>query len=321
MEIEFSNPEMIWFLLGLPILVATHFLTLKLKKSVALKFSNFDVLMRASTTPRTISRAYGGTMLSKDISILLLRFSTLTALIFAVAGTSILYSGRTTDVDYVLAIDTSNSMNAQDISPTRLIAAKEASKNFIDSVPFLTQIGVISFSGTTKIEQELTDRKDKADENINKLNTTIYGGTDLSGAIIAGTNLLSKSERHKSIVLFTDGQSNIGIPLLDALDFAKKESITVHTIGIGTREGGFVEGIPNAQFQLDEGMLMKISDYTGGKYFRAVDLKTLKNAYETISAVKIGNVRLKLAPYLLLIALILLFVEWGIVNIKYRTVP
>lgn len=320
MELEFSNPEMIWFLLGLPVLVATHFLTLKLKKSVALKFSNFELLMK-TTTPKRISQAYAGALMGKDISILVLRFLTLTALIFSVAGTSIIYTGKTTDVDFVIAIDTSNSMNAQDLLPTRFLAAKDAAKKFIDAVPFLTQIGFVSFSTTTKVERELSDEKTKIKDSIDKLSTTISGGTDIGGMVIAAVNVLVKSDKHKSIIIFTDGQSNIGVPLMDALNFAKREGVTVHTIGVGTREGGTTESMPSAQFQLDEGMLMRIAQSTGGKYFRASDQESLKKAYESLSAIKVGTVKLRLAPYLLLVALILLFVEWGIVNIKYRTVP
>lgn len=321
MDIEFSNPEMVWFLLGLPVLIATHFLTLKLKKSVALKFSNFDLLVRSTNAPQSVSRAYAGALMGKDVSILVLRFLTLTFLIFAVAGTSIIYTGKTTNMDYVIAVDVSSSMNAQDILPTRLIAAKDAAKRLVDSVPFLTSFGIVSFSGTSRIEKELSTDKSKIKDAIDKLNTTVYGGTDLGGAIVASTNVLTKSEKHKSIIMFTDGQSNIGLPLLDALAFAKKESITIHAIGIGTREGGFIEGVPSAQFQLDEGLLTKIAEATNGRYFRAVDLESLKSAYESVISVKIGTVKLRLSPYLLLISLILLFVEWGIVNIKYRTIP
>lgn len=320
MDLEFTNPEMIWFLLGLPVLVITHFLTLKLKKSVALKFSNFDLLIRSAPS-KAISQAYGGALMGKDISILVLRFLTLAMLIFAVAGTSVIYFGKTTDVDYVLGIDLSNSMNAQDLLPSRLFAAKDAAKKFVDTVPFLTKTGLITFAGTTRIEQGLTDEKRFVKDKIDALSASALGGTDLGGAIIAGSNVLTKGERNKAIILFTDGQSNIGIPLLDAISLAKKEGVTIHTIGIGSREGGLIPGLSNISFQLDETMLKSIADNSGGKYFRATNKQTLKEAYEAIAIAKIGIVRLKLSPYLLLIALILLFAEWGIVNIKYRTVP
>ncbi|MBI4141119.1 VWA domain-containing protein [Candidatus Woesearchaeota archaeon] len=319
-EVSFTNPEMVWFLLGLPVLVITHFLTLKLKKSVALKFSNFELLMRTAPA-RALTRAYGGALMGKDISILVLRFFTLAALILAVAGMVVIYSGKSTDFDYVVAIDVSNSMKANDLLPSRLDAAKNIASGLVDEVPFTTQIGLVVFSGTTRVVHDLTDEKKLIKTSIELLNTSMFGGTDLGGAIVAGTNLLSKSPKQKSLVLMTDGQSNIGMPLLDALEFAKRDGVTVHTIGIGTREGGFVPGIANATFQLDEGVLKSVAENGGGKYFRASDAQTIKEAYEFIAATKIARIKLKLAPYLLLFALIMLFVEWGIVNIKYRTVP
>ncbi|MBI4141813.1 VWA domain-containing protein [Candidatus Woesearchaeota archaeon] len=319
-EITFTNPEMVWFLLGLPVLVITHFLTLKLKKSVALKFSNFELLMRTAPS-RAVTRAYGGALMGKDISILVLRFLTLGSLILAVAGMIIIYSGKTTDFDYVIAIDTSNSMKANDLLPTRFDAAKEIAKGIVDEVPFTTMMGLVVFSGTTRVAHDLSDEKKLIKNSIEILNTSMFGGTDLGGAIIAGTNMLTRSQKQKSLVIMTDGQSNIGMPLFDALEFAKRDGVTIHTIGVGTREGGFVPGIANATFKLEENVLKNIAEHGGGKYFRASDAQTIKEAYAAIVAVKTARVKLRLAPYLLLFALIMLFVEWGIVNIKYRTVP
>lgn len=319
-EISFTNPEMVWFLLGLPVLVITHFLTLKLKKSVALKFSNFELLMRTAPS-RAVTRAYGGALMGKDISILILRFFTLAALILAVAGFTIIYLGKSSDFDYVIAIDTSSSMKANDLLPSRFDAAKEIAKGLIDEVPFTTMTGLVVFSGTTRVAQDMTDEKRIIKNAIDLLNTSMFGGTDVGGAIIAGTNMLSKTQKQKSLVIMTDGQSNIGMPLFDALEFAKRDGVTIHTIGIGTREGGVVPGIANATFQLDESMLKSVAENGGGKYFRASDSQTVKEAYESIASIKLARVKLRLAPYLLLFALIMLFVEWGIVNIKYRTVP
>lgn len=64
------------------------------------------------------------------------------------------------------------------------------------------------------------------------------GGTDLGDALVTGTNMLFNSGKGRAIILLTDGRSNVGLFIDDALEYVKKSHVLVHTIGVGTEEGG-----------------------------------------------------------------------------------
>lgn len=310
MEIVFANPIYLWFLASFPILIMLHFISLKHLKRKSLKFANFEA----------IARVTGGQVLSKNIGLLYLRLIILLLIVMAVSGTVLWYYGQSSDYTYVLAIDSSTSMLTDDISPSRLEAAKNAALLFVDSLSAKTEAGVVSFSGTSFVEQEVTS--DLADIKIavNNIEAQRVGGTDFSEAIITSTNLMLDSEKAKVIILLTDGQSNIGSPIIGAIDYAKKNSVLIHTIGVGTREGGKILGL-NLISRLDELTLKSISSNTGGEYYRAVDQESLIGTYKDIATSTRERVSINLSPMFMMFALILLFAEWILVNTKYRTIP
>jgi hypothetical protein len=95
--------------------------------------------------------------------------------------------------------------------------------------------------------------------------------------------------------------------------------VTVHTIGIGTKEGGtFIQG---GLSQLAEEELKNIAEKTNGKYFLADSSENLQLAFREIAEINTENVPLDLSAVLIFFALSLMFVEWGLVNTKFRTLP
>ena len=208
MNITFNNPSFLWLLLSIPLLALTHFILLKHIKRRAMKFVNFQAMKRVA----------GITLLTKNIPLLILRLFALLLLIFAVSGTTLWYYGETNQNDFVLAIDTSASMTTTDFEPSRLEAAKESAIGFVDSMTSKTEIGLVSFSGTTFIEQLPTSDLYKVKQKINEIDIMISGGTDLSSAIITSTNMLLTSRRGKTIILLTDGSNTAGPFVDDGID-------------------------------------------------------------------------------------------------------
>lgn len=316
---SFENPLFLWYLLSVPLIVISHFFLLKHTKKKAMKFANFDALKRVT----------GNYIITKNWTVLALRVCILLLLIFAAAGTIFWYDGQKNNNDFVLAIDVSASMTAEDIKPTRLDAAKAEALTFVEQLDTQGNIGLISFGGVAIIETIPIESKRAVMTTIEELEIQETGGTNIGGAIVTGTNLLLNTEdRGKTIVLLSDGSNTAG-PFIDdsierAIAYAAEKRVKVHTIGFGTNTGplGYLKEFYQINATYDETNLLKISNATSGTYYRAPDRTTLQAAYEAISADATEAIlRLDLSYGLLLGALLLLFVEWGLLNTRFRKVP
>ena len=251
---------------------------------------------------------------------LFIRLSILLFIVLAVSGTTLWYSGQGSNFDFVLAIDSSASMLVEDFIPNRLESAKLRAKEFLNIISPANKVGVVSFASTASAEQTLTNDFAKVKLAIDNMGVRKTGGTSLGEAIIASTNLLIESEASKAIVILTDGQGNIGLPVQEAVDYANSQLITIYTIGVGTEEGGGLGGT-GAVLKLDEEGLKAIAATTGGSYYRTETEESLRQAYEEIASLTETKVSKKLSFTFMLLALIFLILEWMLFNTKYRTIP
>ncbi len=323
-EVTFTNPIYLWTLLIIPFIILTHIFTLKHIKTTALKFSNFEALERVSKG-EFLGKQYKGLFQNKNIFLLLLRLIVYTLLILSVTGTTLWYTGKASDFDFVLAIDTSTSMLADDFNASRLEAAKEAANVFVDSVKGKSNIGLVSFASTVFVDQEPISDKGKLKTIINALNIKESGGTNIGDTLVTSANLLTieelkKDKKSKIIVLLTDGQSNTGTPVDIAIDYVNAREIIVHTIGIGTEEGGKLFGL-DILLKLDEETLKNIAEQTKGKYFKAESKDALENIFKEIASFTEKRISLDISWILLIIALSLLALEWVLVHTIYKTIP
>lgn len=306
MIVTFAKPGYLIYLAIVPLLVLLHFALIGRQKKRAMKFANFDAM----------SRVQGVELLSKNIFFLLLTSIVVALVVFSLADMTIQTVIPASSYSFIIALDTSRSMEATDYLPTRLEAAKQTAKDFIDSTPLGTKIGVISFSGNAFIEQSVTNDKELAKQAIDRISISSIGGTDLSEPIITGSNLL-KGEDAKAIILLGDGQINVGT-IADAIDYANKNNVLVHTIAIGTPAGGKTTyGISKA----DIDSLKALSFGTDGKFFNAVDKSALSSAYISVLHLQIKKVDISISNYLLLAALGVLVVEYFLFNARYKVLP
>ena len=311
MEISFGNPEYLWLLLVVIIIIFVHFYSLKHNRKKALRFSNFEA----------IAKITGEDVVSKNFILLGIRVIAISTLIFAVAGTMIWFSGPASDFNFVLAIDASSSMSSSDFIPSRLEVAKEEATELVNTLQAKTKIGVISFSGTSFIELEgLSNNLGDVKNAINKIEVRRIGGTNIGGAIIDSVNLLLSETKSRMIILLTDGQSNIGVPLEDAVRYALDNHVSINTIGIGSKEGSnFTEF--GAVSRLDDESLKLISESTGGEYFKVLDKASLRKAYTDIAVGPTKKIPFEATNPLLLIAVLLFFAEWILASTVYSSIP
>jgi Ca-activated chloride channel family protein len=182
-------------------------------------------------------------------------------------------------LDILVALDTSKSMLAQDIKPSRLARAKLALGDFARNLSG-DRIGLIAFAGTAFLQCPLTVDYEGFLGSLDSVdtNTIPRPGTSISGAIKEALRDFSGGlQKYNVLIIITDGEELEGDALAAAQD-AKKQGVTIYCIGIGTAEGEIIpaEGgyLKDKQgnvvkTRLNENLLQKIALATGGTYLRA----------------------------------------------------
>jgi Ca-activated chloride channel family protein len=310
-DITFLNIHFLWALFIIPIMIALHFFLLKYTHRRAVLFANFEALKRVT----------GSMVLSKNITLLIVRVLVVLFLTLSAAGMVIWTTGPGSDFNYVIAIDASSSMLADDFTPNRLEVAKENAKEFVNSLNAEVKIGVASFSGVSKIESSLTSRREDVEAAVEGISVSSTGGTDISGAITTAANMLiTEYDRSMSVILLTDGQHTVGGPLDEGITYARDNKIVVHTIGIATEKGGAFE-LTKLLSTIDEVNLKRISDNTGGKFFRVGSKAEMQAAFLDVVTLAEQNIPHQLRLVFLAIGLLLLFGEWTLLSTRFRMLP
>ena len=301
MYISFTNPIYLFFLFVIPIFIFFHFFGLKTIKGRGLKFANFEA----------IARVKGIDLYSKNILLLIFNIFLAVLLVLALSGMTLNKEVEASSFSFVIAIDNSESMSATDLSPNRLGAAKETAINFIDSLPFEAYLSVLSFSGESKIEQELSKNKQEVRYAIENIGISNVKGTDIFEAISNSGNIL-KNQENKAIILLSDGQINIG-NIDEAVDYAKVNEILIHTIGIGSVEGGETSyGVS----KLDEDSLKGLAYNTDGRYFNVKSKQELENSFTQITSVTRRLGKINLSSYLIILVIILFIIKQFLLTIN-----
>jgi Ca-activated chloride channel homolog len=318
MYLTFNDPRFLWYLLSVPLLVISHYAFLKYARKRAMRFANFEALKRISNER----------IMTKNHIILILRVLILSFLILAISGTSLWYMGASDQNDYIIAIDVSSSMSSGDFSPSRLEAAKRYSDIFISNAKPDAKIGLVSFSGASFIEY--LPSKDRAGlrSAVSDLSFSTAGGTNIPDAIITSTNLLIPSEKGKAVILLTDGSNTAGYyakdPIGEGIKYAKLNNIIMYTIGIGSTTGpiGYLPEYYNISSVYDENVLLRIANETSGRYYSALDNQELEQAFrDIVGDSRVANIQIDLTMGLLITALGLIFLEWGLISTRYRSLP
>lgn len=302
MNFSFSNPSYLLCLLIIPFFILIHFISIKEGKKRALKFANFSA----------ISRISGIDLFSKSILTLLLSSLVVFFLVLSISGMAIHLTRDVSGFSFVIAIDSSVSMSAPDFSPNRLEFSKSVSKEIIEVLPIGTRIGLVSFGAYSFINSELTSNKEVIYGSLGDIEMSGIGGTDFYEAIVTSSNILY-NEDGKAIVLFSDGQINIG-EVERTLRHALQNNIIIHTIAIATENGG--ETSQGFVSKLDREVLKALSYQTGGVYIEGINQEEIKELFNKILDLREGPVSIDISVYLLLLALILFVIEFALINFK-----
>ncbi len=201
-------------------------------------------------------------------------------------------------VDIVVAFDLSGSMAAEDFEirgerVNRVKMAKSVLEKFVAKRPS-DRIGLVAFGTQSYIASPITLDHDFLLKNLERMDLNTINGnqTAIGSALSTAVNRLRElKSKSKIVILMTDGVNNAGkVDPLTAAEAAKALGVKCYTIGVGTRGEAPMpatdmfgrRGYQMVPVDIDEDTLTKISDMTGGKYFRADNAENFQKIYAEI---------------------------------------
>lgn len=295
-DISFANSYVLYFLLLIPAFVFWYLKKNK-KNTPDITFSSLSIFKGIKPT------------LKEKLQHLpfVLRIIALSAFIIALARPQTFSTGEdvyTEGIDIAMLLDISGSMLAEDFKPNRLDAAKNVIDEFVAGRT-TDKIGLVIFASQSFTQCPLTIDYAVLRNLLSEIKSgMIEDGTAIGTAIANGVNRLKDSDaKSKVIILLTDGVNNSGeIDPVTASQIAEKFGIRIYTVGVGTRgQAPYPVQTPwgiryqNVPVEIDEAVLTKVAETTGGKYFRATNNKKLKEIYEEID--QLEKTRVEITSY------------------------
>lgn len=270
-----------WLLAVVPVvLLALAFLWRQSQRSrVAVRFSNLELLK--SLVPQGIGwRRYmaAGTLLAGML-----------ALVVSLAQPSMQMRRPLERATVVLAIDVSLSMQAADVTPTRIEAAQDAAKSFARELPAEYNLGVVAFARSAQVLVPPTKDREAAISAIDSLQ--LAEATATGEAVFTALESIrgmptdgAQEPAPARILLLSDGYRTYGRPVEEAAAAAVADGIPVSTVAFGTDEGvvdiaGQLQRVP-----VDRAALAELAETTGGFFYEAASAKELKRVYDDMGS-------------------------------------
>jgi Ca-activated chloride channel family protein len=284
LAITYLAPSRFWLLLVVAGLAAAYIVLQRRRRSYAVRFTNLDLL--ASVAPKS-----PGWRRHLPAIVVLVALGALVVSLARPAREEKVPRERAT---IILAIDTSLSMEAEDVPPDRLTVAQDAAKTLLDILPEKINVGLVSFNGEGTILVPPTTDRPQVRQAIDTLE--LDERTAIGEAIITSLDAiklapqaegdLENEEVPARIVLLSDGKTTVGRPDSVGAAAAKEAEVPVHTIALGTDHGVIYlpdEPVP-VPVDVDREALRRIADETGGKSYTAATEGELREVYRNIGS-------------------------------------
>lgn len=277
--ISFIQPGRLWMMSVIPVLLLAYWLLMRRTSTRTRKFG-IDKLERV--LPKQASWKRHIAVVAAVIS--------LAALIVAWAQPRDQVDVPRERATIVLAIDVSRSMEAQDVSPNRLDAAKSAAQGFVDLLPNGFNVSLVAFAGTSSIiVPPTTDRGlvNRAIQNLQLAPSTAIGEgiySSLDAMALAPPDPKKPNDPTPgAIVLLSDGYTNIGRPSAQAARDSKKAGYPIYTIAYGTRDGYVISQGRREPVPVNPQELATVARESGGQAYTAGSNTELSDVYKNIA--------------------------------------
>ena len=282
---SFQAPLLLALLGLVPLAAAAYVLAQRRRRRFAVRYTNVDVLAAVAA-----GRSWGRHLPA------LLGLLALAALLVALARPQHTVAAVRREATVLLLTDTSGSMTATDVKPTRLAAAKAAARTFARRVPSDFRLGLISFGQAAQQLAEPTTDHARVIAAINSMQ--VHGGTAMgdgiqlaidSARVPVPDGLGGRRRLPAAIVMLSDGASTRGTDPVDVVQQIKKYKIPIYTVALGTANGQLrhvnkrTGAVTFERVPPDPLTLQDVARDTGGEYFTAPNAQKLSAVYRNLS--------------------------------------
>ena len=303
----FLSAQYLWLMLALPLLPVVYLWLLRRGAKLAVRYSSIGVVRAASAGRQWRRHVPPALLLLACAGLLLAAARPMARVPLPWARTTI-----------ILAMDVSLSMRVSDVKPTRMVAAQEAAKLFLQDLPKNIEVALVTFAGSSQVAQAATLDRPALVMAIDGFQ--MQRGTAIGSAIVTslaelfpdqdinleemtfgskprGRSLDDKdkpppqqitpvapgSYNSAAIILLSDGRRTTGVDTLEAAKMASDRGVRIYVIGLGSvaGPGAMPEGMP-IYLQLDEPTLREVARMTGGEYHHAGTAEALRSVYENL---------------------------------------
>ena len=279
---HFLAARYLWLLLVVAAMSTAYVVQQLRRKRYVARFSNVELL-------GTVAPKRPGWRRHLTFALVLLSMTVLT---LGVARPSAAVRVPQEQATVMLAVDVSLSMEATDVLPSRIAAAKSAAKTFVKIIPARVNLGLLSFAHDASVIVPPTVNRAQfvrgVDslhlENYTAIGEAIFGSLQAISVFSQATTPRGGKPPAARIVLLSDGSNTVGRSVASAIQAARHARVQVSTIAFGTKDGMVESNGQPIRVPADENTLRRIAVDTGGSFHAAHSEQELRSVYKDIGS-------------------------------------